>query len=300
VDDETTQQWIKTWQARYQQAATLEFAPTQTEQSVVYEMAKAEAQRLPLTTLYRELEKQDSSQAIKLMVLTYFYFRLEEQMRAEAMSKYFPSYQIPDIRELRKDESKPIEPPPEENSDSFISSIHEPQPNSTERPKPFLRVLPIISEVVAGKAKPVLDDVEGYIQQIGELEFRLAEQVDEQVWQAQLLKGSQLEFIEEYNYFVTKISGDSMDQAGISPGDYVILQKSSRAESGDIVAVVFRDNDNKATLKRILIQLDGVTLKPESSNPKYQPYSLPLKAFGSNNPPLEVIGIAIAVLKNIN
>jgi SOS-response transcriptional repressor LexA len=93
-----------------------------------------------------------------------------------------------------------------------------------------------------------------------------------------------------------------MDQAGISPNDYVILQKSNRMPVSptyrDIVAVVFRDEaDSRATLKRIHFESDRVMLEPESSNPEHKTRVLQPEAFAGDNPPVEVVGIAIAVLK---
>jgi SOS-response transcriptional repressor LexA len=96
-----------------------------------------------------------------------------------------------------------------------------------------------------------------------------------------------------------------MDEAGISPNDYVVLQKekaggvSLQPLSGDIVAVVFRDEDVKATLKRFYFDKSSgsVTLEPESSNPEHKTRVLLPKAFAGDNPSVAVVGIAIAVLK---
>jgi SOS-response transcriptional repressor LexA len=92
-----------------------------------------------------------------------------------------------------------------------------------------------------------------------------------------------------------------MDQAGILPGDYVILQKPNRVSlqptPGDIVAVVFRDTEDRATLKRFLIGLNEVILRPESSNPRHTLRSLPLSQFTGDESTVEVVGIATAVLR---
>ncbi len=92
-----------------------------------------------------------------------------------------------------------------------------------------------------------------------------------------------------------------------SPCDYVILRKSNLVqispENRDIAAVVFRDEDDKATLKRILIERDGtnrpvrVILSPESSNPEHKVRSLPPTAFVGDNRTVTIAGIAIAVLQ---
>jgi SOS-response transcriptional repressor LexA len=110
---------------------------------------------------------------------------------------------------------------------------------------------------------------------------------------------SRITFSQEYDYFAMQVSGDSMDRADISPGDYVVLRRAKAPTQRDIVAVVFRDEgDNRATLKRILIEPNRVTLKPESSNPKHESRSLPPEAFAGDKPSVAIVGIAIAVLKS--
>jgi len=160
--------------------------------------------------------------------------------------------------------------------------------------------IPIIREIAAGREKPVSDDIIEHIQQAGELEFEF----EGQALKVEPLRGDQLIFLPEYGCVVAvPISGDSMDQAGISPNDYVILQKpkdvSLQPSSGDIVAVVFRDEDNEATLRRFYFDKSSasVTLEPESSNPKHETRVLQPEAFAGDNPSVAVVGIAIAVLK---
>ena len=48
-------------------------------------------------------------------------------------------------------------------------------------------------------------------------------------------------------HFVLQAKGDSMIEAGIDPGDYVVVRKQSTAEDGDIVVALV---DNETTLKR--------------------------------------------------
>jgi len=168
-----------------------------------------------------------------------------------------------------------------------------------ERTRMLFRVLPITDEIAAGKEKLASDEIIGRMRQTDEFEFEF----EGQALKVELLRGSQLTFLPEYNYVAVLVSGDSMDQAGIFPNDYVILQKSKlvgwRPDPGDIVAVVFRDEDNKATLKRFYFDKssDSVTLKPESSNPEHKTRVLGLKAFAGDNPSVAFVGIAIAVLK---
>ncbi len=202
---------------------------------------------------------------------------------------------VEEVQSLKCIPEQVLEPFPK-----FIESHASPPPK--RKVIPFRRI-PIVSDegIPAGDEKPIWDDVTGYIevQQVGEsdLEFLF----EGQPLKVELLRGSKITLQPEYNYFAVKIAGDngdSMDQAGIEPSDFVILQQAKRPSSGDIVAVVFRDEDDRATLKRIIIRSDGVTLRPESSNPKHQPRLVSPKAFAGDSPSVQVVGIAIAVLKS--
>lgn len=65
--------------------------------------------------------------------------------------------------------------------------------------------------------------------------------------------------------------GDSMQDAGINPGDYVLIRFTDEAQNGDRVAAIVGD---MVTVKRYE-KKDGVTiLYPESRNPKYKPIVL--------------------------
>jgi hypothetical protein len=157
-------------------------------------------------------------------------------------------------------------------------------------------VLPVYGKIPAGAEKTASDDIIGYIQ-TDELEFN-----GHKLNVVLLNERSQLIFLPEYAYVAVRVLGDSMDLANICHNDYVILMKKKVVDlsprSGDIVAVVFRDeNDDKATLKRIRIESKKVTLKPESSNPVHESRTLLLEAFAAGNPAVDVVGIAIAVLK---
>ena len=66
--------------------------------------------------------------------------------------------------------------------------------------------------------------------------------------------------------FCLRVEGDSMIDAGIWDGDYVIVRKQETAEDGDIVVALIND---EATLKRYYRQADGVRLEP--ANGKMSP-----------------------------
>ena len=66
--------------------------------------------------------------------------------------------------------------------------------------------------------------------------------------------------------FLMKASGDSMIDAGINDGDILVVDRSLKAKSRDIVIAIFEGN---LTVKRLIIKVDGsATLKAE--NPSYK------------------------------
>lgn len=66
--------------------------------------------------------------------------------------------------------------------------------------------------------------------------------------------------------FLLKVSGDSMSDAGILPGDMVIVDKGQVPKSGDIVIA---EVDGQWTMKYLKKRGDNIVLMP--ANPKYQP-----------------------------
>jgi repressor LexA len=73
-------------------------------------------------------------------------------------------------------------------------------------------------------------------------------------------------FLGSNEYFALKVEGDSMINAGINTGDYVIIKKTNIAESGKIVVALI--DDHEATLKRM--RKKGPTVALESANPTYE------------------------------
>jgi len=73
-------------------------------------------------------------------------------------------------------------------------------------------------------------------------------------------------FLGSNEYFALKVEGDSMIDAGINTGDYVIIKKTNIAESGKIVVVLI--DDHEATLKRM--RKKGPSVALESANPAYE------------------------------
>ena len=73
-------------------------------------------------------------------------------------------------------------------------------------------------------------------------------------------------FLGSNEYFALKVEGDSMINAGINTGDYVIIKKTNTAESGKIVVALI--DDHEATLKRM--RKKGPSIALESANPAYE------------------------------
>ena len=69
--------------------------------------------------------------------------------------------------------------------------------------------------------------------------------------------------------FALEVKGDSMIDAGINDGDFVVVRQQPIAESGDIVVVLIGD---EGTVKRLYIRDNMIELRPE--NPKYHPISI--------------------------
>lgn len=68
----------------------------------------------------------------------------------------------------------------------------------------------------------------------------------------------------DYNVFMLSIVGESMIEAGIHDGDYVIVRQQSSANNGDIVVAMTEDDE--ATVKRFFKESDHVRLQPENSS----------------------------------
>lgn len=87
--------------------------------------------------------------------------------------------------------------------------------------------------------------------------------------------------------YVLEVDGDSMIDAQIASGDYVIVKRRHTASKGDIV--VARTSDGEATLKYWFPEKNRVRLQP--ANKKMKPiYSRDVK----------VIGVVIGVVRNLN
>jgi repressor LexA len=71
-------------------------------------------------------------------------------------------------------------------------------------------------------------------------------------------------FVGDYNVFMLSIVGESMIEAGIYDGDYVIVRQQQSADNGDIVVAMTEDDE--ATVKRFFKEKDHIRLQPENSS----------------------------------
>ena len=98
--------------------------------------------------------------------------------------------------------------------------------------------VPLIGNVSAGKGILAVENIEG--------EFPLPQDI---------FMGKDL--------FMLRVEGDSMIEAGISDGDFVIVHSQSDADINEIVVVLWQD---KATVKRLQATTPNLVLHPENSD----------------------------------
>ncbi|MDO4891109.1 MAG: transcriptional repressor LexA [Coriobacteriaceae bacterium] len=63
--------------------------------------------------------------------------------------------------------------------------------------------------------------------------------------------------------FLLSVHGESMIEAGINDGDYLVVKEQSVANNGDIVVALV---DDGATVKRFFREADHIRLQPENSS----------------------------------
>jgi repressor LexA len=76
---------------------------------------------------------------------------------------------------------------------------------------------------------------------------------------------------EDNNLVAVRAIGDSMVDAGIQSGDYLLIRFTEHAENGDRVAAII---DDSIVVKRYEKKDNMVILWPESKDPKYKPIVL--------------------------
>lgn len=68
---------------------------------------------------------------------------------------------------------------------------------------------------------------------------------------------------DQVSTFIVRVSGSSMEGAGISDGDELIVDKGLEPRDGDVVIAAI---DGEMTVKRLSITPSGVVLKAENSD----------------------------------
>jgi repressor LexA len=67
--------------------------------------------------------------------------------------------------------------------------------------------------------------------------------------------------------FALEVSGDSMIEENIEPGDYVVCRRTNTADNGELVVALV--DDGEATLKRFFKESHRIRLQPANAN--YEP-----------------------------
>jgi repressor LexA len=106
-----------------------------------------------------------------------------------------------------------------------------------------VRVLPLVGEIAAGAPLLAEQNIEDYLA----VPEPLSRGDDE---------------------FLLRVRGESMVEAGIMPGDYVVVRRQSTAENGDVVAALVGEDDaaGEATIKTFHRDRDRIRLQPENSS----------------------------------
>ncbi len=126
--------------------------------------------------------------------------------------------------------------------------------------KEALFSIPILGAVQAGLPALAVEEIEGY------------------------LNLDSLVFSED-DTFALRVKGDSMIQAGIMPGDLVLVKRQSMAQAGETVVALV--GSEEATVKHLVKQGNMYYLQP--ANPAYQPIPV--------NEDVAIIGKVISVVR---
>jgi repressor LexA len=95
------------------------------------------------------------------------------------------------------------------------------------------------------------------------------------------------ELFERQDQFVLEVRGDSMIEAQIADGDYVVIRQQKTAQQGQMV--VARTDNGEATLKYWYLEKDQVRLQPANSAMK------PIYVDDA-----EVVGVVVGVVRHLS
>lgn len=107
---------------------------------------------------------------------------------------------------------------------------------SVTRTRSLSNYVPLVGNVSAGKGILAIENIEG--------EFPLPQDI---------FMGKDL--------YMLRVDGDSMIDAGISDGDFVIVHSQNTADTNEIVVALWQD---KATVKRLRATAPNLVLHPEN------------------------------------
>jgi repressor LexA len=134
---------------------------------------------------------------------------------------------------------------------------------AVEQPRPLPVYVPMLGQIAAGQ--PILAD----------------ENVDE-------LLPLPRELVGQGDLFGLHVRGDSMIEAGVLDGDFVIVRSQPTADNGDMVAALLQDMEAEATVKYFHSRDGRVELRPANAN--YEPID------GTN---AQILGKVVTVLRNL-
>ena len=121
--------------------------------------------------------------------------------------------------------------------------------------------VPIVGTVTAGEPILAVENIEGY--------FPISP-----------------EFLKNKQTFMLKVKGESMINAGIFSGDYILVEETPTASDGEIVVALVEDS---VTVKRFYKEDDCFRLQPE--NDAMDPIIVP------QNTPFSIVGKVIGLFR---
>lgn len=98
------------------------------------------------------------------------------------------------------------------------------------------------------------------------------------------------DIVRDDSTFVLRVKGESMVDAGIFDGDYVVVRQQSTAVNGEIVVAMI---DDEATVKRVYFEGDRVRFQP--SNPRMAPIYVRDADFRSTM----ILGVVVGVYRKM-
>jgi len=136
--------------------------------------------------------------------------------------------QLEDKGYIRKDPSKP----------RAIIPIKRPDSPAPESESDLSTInLPVVGNVAAGTPILATENIESY--------FPIP-----------------VDFVGRGNHYILRVKGESMIEAGILDGDFLIVREQADASNGEIVVAMLED---EATVKRYYKRDEYIELKPENS-----------------------------------